>query len=203
LDVGCNVGVHASFAARQGLSVIGMDIDPKALGHARFMLAWEGAARTLVAQADAERPFPFADASFDRVIAFDVIEHLADAAGLLAEIRRVLTPDGVLLLTAPNAMTSWKRRCRRAGLPFFADPTHQHEYTRDGLRATLAEAGFTVTRETPIVADTPAAPWYDLAAAVSLTWGERLAARKRRQALAQPEESTGFRLAARLTPPAP
>jgi rhamnosyltransferase len=197
LDIGCNVGAHTNFVARQGLMVVGMDTDLTALGQARFLLKWEGAGRALVVQADADRVLPFADASFDRALALDVIEHLDDPARFLAEVRRVLSRDGVLLLTAPNAATPWKQRLRRAGLSFFADPTHRVEYTRDGLRQVLAGAGFAVVREEPIVADTPAAPWYDLLGAFSLTLYRRLAARKRRRALAHPDESTGFRLVAR------
>ncbi len=196
LDVGCNVGAHANFAAKQGLAVIGMDVDRTALGHARFLLSWERAARALIVEADAERPFPFADAAFDRVLAFDVIEHVADDARLLDEIGRVLAPGGVLLLSAPNVDTTWKKRFRAAGLPFFADPTHQIEYTRAGLERTLRDAGFVVVREEPTVLDTPAAPLYDLLGAFSLTLYRKLAARKRRLALARPGEATGFRIVA-------
>jgi glycosyltransferase involved in cell wall biosynthesis/SAM-dependent methyltransferase len=196
LDVGCNVGAHTNFAAQQGLAVIGMDIDPAALSHARFVLGWERAQNAMVMRADANAAFPFAAAVFDRVLAFDVIEHLDDPAHLLAEIRRVLAPGGVLLLTAPNADTPFKRRLRRAGLPFFADVTHQVEYTRAGIEAELAAGGFAVRRDEPIVADTPWAPWFDLAGAFSLALYRRLATRKRAAALRDPAVSTGFRLVA-------
>lgn len=197
LDIGCNVGAHSNFVARRGLAVVGMDIDRRALRQARFLLRWETPSRALVTLADANAGFPFAAASFDRVLAFDVIEHVDNASHLLREIHRVLRPDGVLLLTAPNAATPWKVRFRNAGLPFFADVTHQVEYTRAGLFAALEGAGFAVGREEPIVADTPAAPWYDLAGAFSLGLYRRLATRKRRRALADPSTSTGFRLVAR------
>ena len=196
LDVGCNVGAHTHFTARQGLTVVGMDVDPKALGHARFRLGWEGDKQATVIEADANRRFPFAEGVFDRVLAFDVIEHLDDHHHLLAEIRRVMKTDAVLLLTAPNADTPWKRRFRRVGLPFFADVTHQIEYTRDGLYALLRQSGFRVDREEPIVVDTPAALWFDLLGAFSLSLYARLAARKRRRALRRPAESTGFRIVA-------
>lgn len=200
LDVGCNVGAHTAFTAKQGLRVIGFDVDRAALKHARFMLGWDLARRAAVVCASAEETFPVGDDSCDRVLAFDVIEHLRDPQHMLAEIRRVLRDDGVLLLTAPNAETTWKKRYRAAGLLSFADPTHRVEYTREGIRATLAAAGFAVLREEPIVLDTPLAPWYDLLGACSLRLYKRLADRKRRLALARPDDSTGWRLVARKAP---
>jgi len=194
LDVGCNVGAHTAFAAKQGLRVIGFDVDRRALVHARYVLGEQPA---LIVRASAEEAFPVADASCDRVLAFDVIEHLRDPDHLLAEIARVLRADGLLLLTAPNAETTWKKRYRAAGLDSFADPTHRVEYTRAGLRKTLVAAGFAVVREEPIVLDTPLAPWYDLLGACSLRLYARLADRKRRAALARPDDSTGWRLVAR------
>ena len=197
LDIGCNTGAHTNFVAQQGLAVIGFDVDQTALGHARFLLRWERAPRAFVVRAGADRTFPFADRAFDRVLAFDVIEHLDDAAHLLAEIGRVLADDGLLLLTAPNAETSWKKRRRRAGLPSFADPGHRVEYPRAGLERVLRAAGFTPLEASPVVADTRWAPWFDLAGAVSLKLYGKLADRKRAHALREPGESTGFRLVAR------
>lgn len=197
LDIGCNVGAHSRFVARQGLAVIGLDVDPKILKHAQFVLRWENAAKALVLQADANRPLPLADRSCDRVLAFDVIEHVEDADFFLAETARVLAPEGRLLITAPNAETTWKKRFRRAGLPFFADVSHRVEFTRRGFWQALEKAGFVVLRDEPIVADTPAAPWFDLLGSFSMKIYARLAERKRRRALAAPAESTGFRVVAR------
>jgi SAM-dependent methyltransferase len=47
-------------------------------------------------------PYPFADESFDLVIASDVIEHLTDTDVFLREVARVLKPDGQFFCTTPN-----------------------------------------------------------------------------------------------------
>src|SRR4030095_1042806 len=45
---------------------------------------------------------PLADASVDAVVSFETIEHLAEQREMLAEFRRVLTPDGILVISSPN-----------------------------------------------------------------------------------------------------
>jgi SAM-dependent methyltransferase len=50
---------------------------------------------------------PFADRSFDAVLAFEVLEHVEDDTGLLAEIARVTRPNGVLLVSGPVHASLW------------------------------------------------------------------------------------------------
>jgi SAM-dependent methyltransferase len=69
-------------------------------------------------------PLPFADAQFDSVVTFQVIEHIADDRLFLAEARRVLKPGGVLLLTTPNRRLSLSR-----------NPWHIREYEANELQA--------------------------------------------------------------------
>jgi SAM-dependent methyltransferase len=76
-------------------TVTGVDIDPKCVDHARGRHDAE-----FVVSDVAE--LPFEDDSFDLVVSFETIEHVADARRVLAEFRRVLTPDGILLVSTPN-----------------------------------------------------------------------------------------------------
>jgi SAM-dependent methyltransferase len=69
-------------------------------------------------------PLPYADASFDSVVSFQVIEHIRDDSLFLNEIHRVLRPGGVALLTTPNRHLSLSR-----------NPWHVREYTGEELSA--------------------------------------------------------------------
>jgi ubiquinone/menaquinone biosynthesis C-methylase UbiE len=110
LDLGCNNGYGTVSLAEAGLNVIGVDVSTRLLEQAR---ARSPLHRTRFLEVDGLR-LPFADASFDLVTSFQVIEHIADTAPYLGEITRVLKPGGVAMFSTPNAalrldpgMTPW------------------------------------------------------------------------------------------------
>jgi len=76
--------------------------------------------------------------------AFDVIEHLPDAAGLLSEMRRVVSPTGVAAFTVPAFGWLWSEMDDWNG--------HFRRYTRRTLRQELAAAGFDVVDDTYLFA---------------------------------------------------
>ena len=78
------------------------------------------------------RSLPFSDASFDVVVAFEVIEHLENWRGLLAEARRVLTPGGRLLVSTPNKVYYQQTRTT-------PNLYHVHEFDYDEFRGELAK----------------------------------------------------------------
>jgi SAM-dependent methyltransferase len=136
LDLGCGDGRFTAELARLGTAPIGVDIAQAAIGRARAkhpeldfrLVPFEG-------------PLPFDDVSFDVVWASEVIEHVADTARWLSEVRRVLVPRGRLLLTTPS---HGRLRVALGGIEAFSDPLgdHLHLYTRASLQALLAEFGF-------------------------------------------------------------
>jgi SAM-dependent methyltransferase len=81
---------------------------------------------------------PVRDASLDLVVSVNVLEHVAEPARALAELRRALRPGGALFLVAPQ---SW---------PLHQAPHDFQRFTRHGLEHLLAGAGFTVSRCTPL-----------------------------------------------------
>jgi SAM-dependent methyltransferase len=99
LDLGCGDGRHLVWFAAQGFEMAGLDAAPTGLTLAEGFLAAAGQKADLVCADIAE--IPFADGSFDAVICVQVINH-QDIDGIrrtVADIRRVLRPEGRLFLT--------------------------------------------------------------------------------------------------------
>lgn len=88
-----------------------------------------------VVQADA-RCQPFADASVDCVVAFDILEHIPEDMIAAAECRRVLRPGGVMLIAVPADMRLWSAHDEAVG--------HVRRYGRQDLVDLVEAAGLTV-----------------------------------------------------------
>ena len=98
LDVGCGTGYGTALMAAKAARVAGVDIAWEAIQYARANYVRPNLS---FAGADCRR-LPFPDNFFDRAVMFEVIEHMSEQATCLSEIRRVLTPEGVLILSTPD-----------------------------------------------------------------------------------------------------
>ncbi len=108
LDMGSGAGRHAFECLRRGASVVAVDLDLAELEDALVVMTAmdeagevrEGAGGWAVRASGAH--LPFADGAFDRVVAAEVLEHVADDGAVLAELARVLRPGGMLAVTVPR-----------------------------------------------------------------------------------------------------
>jgi ubiquinone/menaquinone biosynthesis C-methylase UbiE len=100
LEVGCGTGGLLAAGAKLGIDIEGVDIALRWLVVARRRLDDLGLSVPLVA-ASGDR-LPYADASFDAVVADSLLEHLDDPASAVKEWARVLRPGGTLLVWSPN-----------------------------------------------------------------------------------------------------
>ena len=99
LDAGCGVGYGIEILASAGAATVsGVDIDPAALREAEDRF---GESAATIVEGDLQ-DLPLDDDSFDVVVCFEAIEHVEDGGRALAEFRRVLRPDGLLLVSSPN-----------------------------------------------------------------------------------------------------
>ena len=103
LDVGCGRGHVLAALRRPGVRLCGVEMSAGAEAELRAQ-GVEGHAVDLETQ-----DLPFASGSFDVVLCYDVLEHLFAPGRLLAEIRRVVSPAGLVLLCVPNTLNLFNR----------------------------------------------------------------------------------------------
>ena len=128
LDVGCGTGANLKMLADFGKAE-GVDISPQAVEFCRqrgLDSVKLGAAEQL----------PYEDDSFELVTALDVVEHLDDDVAGLREMRRVLRPDGRVLLFVPAFMFLWGVQDDVSN--------HRRRYTLPSLLKAVEAAGFAV-----------------------------------------------------------
>lgn len=150
LDAACGEGYGSALLAHDAAEVVGVDVGAEAIAHAKARYAHPN----LTFVRASVTALPLASSSIDLVVSFETIEHLAAQREMLAEFRRVLAPDGVLVLSSPNR-------------PVYnedgdvANAYHVRELDRDELRMLLDD-GF------------PNQAWYaQRVLAHSLLWRER------------------------------
>ncbi|HEX3947317.1 MAG TPA: class I SAM-dependent methyltransferase [Acidimicrobiales bacterium] len=146
LDLGCGFGRHAFEAARRGAAVVALDAGDDEVAGVRdtfgaMLDAGElppGAPAGAV-QGDALH-LPFADGTFDRVIASEVLEHIPDDRAAMAELARVLRPGGTMAVTVPRCgpeFVNWALSDEYHDVP----GGHVRIYRRSTLRARLSSVG--------------------------------------------------------------
>src|SRR5213076_2544358 len=101
LDIASGEGYGAALLASKAQSVTGVDIDPQTVMHAKHTYC-NPKLTFMVGSCD---DIPLPDGSFDVVTSFETIEHHDKHEEMLDEIKRVLKPDGVLIISSPNRLT--------------------------------------------------------------------------------------------------
>lgn len=180
LEVACGSGgVTCRMAIETGASCIGIDIQAEAIDAANTRAREQGlAGRVSFQVADAGRPLPFSDASFDAVFCNDSINHLPRRLGVLRDWHRVLKPGGYTLFTDPivvtGQLTNEEMRARSSVGYFVFTPVGCND-------RLLAESGFIVLEVRDVT---------ESMASVSRRW--RNARAERRTALVDLEGNEGF-----------
>ncbi len=100
LDVGCGPGEFVVTLGLEGAKVVGVTPSKEEARIAREWLEVEGAKGEIVVGSGEE--LPFGDNEFDMVISNHVLEHVNDVKKTISEMLRVLRPEGVMYISAPN-----------------------------------------------------------------------------------------------------
>ena len=140
LDAGCGNGEFILYLQTLGYDVSAVDISTSAVARAR-----EAAPQATCEVASLESGLPFRDGQFAAAWCTEVLEHLFDVHAALAELNRVLTPGGLLVLTAPYHGLIKNLAVAAAGFDRHYNPylSHIRFFTRKTLDTCLRNAGFT------------------------------------------------------------
>jgi SAM-dependent methyltransferase len=140
LDLGAGDGAFAAELRAAGCDVIALDVAEEALRRARTRVPGLDARRV-----DEGAPLPLDEDAVGVVWAGEVLEHVADVVGLLADVRRVLRWGGTLLATTPyhgRASVVALALAGRFDERFDPRADHLRFFTARSLRALLEDAGF-------------------------------------------------------------
>jgi SAM-dependent methyltransferase len=150
LDLGAGAGRHAFESFRRGARVVAFDYSAAELKDVGGLFAamrdageagTEAGSMAVTANGDALR-LPFADDSFDRIIASEVLEHVTDDQVALEEAFRVLKPGGTLAATVPSWLP--EKICWALSEEYhapFVEGGHVRIYTEARLRDRMRQAG--------------------------------------------------------------
>jgi SAM-dependent methyltransferase len=128
LDAGCGSGYGSAELSLRAQTVTGLDLSSDAVEYASHNF---GSANVRFAAGSCTQ-LPFRTGAFDVVVAFEVIEHLKEYAVFLDECARVLTGEGLLIVSSPNRLYYNQSRGATG-----ANPYHEHEFAPEEFVDTL------------------------------------------------------------------
>ncbi len=143
LDLGCGTGNYTVELKKRGFDVIGLDASERMLeiAHSKGLECIEGDAYSL----------PFPDESFDLVLSVTMFEFIYEPERAVAEINRVLKPEGEVLIATMNGRSAWFVFKRLKS--FFVETAYRYArfYTPGELENLLRNAGFTDVRSGGVI----------------------------------------------------
>lgn len=139
LDVGSATGVFLSLLKKKKILAVGVDVSRDAVSYCRNhgLEAYEG---TLFEVAKKKRWHGV----FDAVFACQVIEHEKDPLTFLKTVKRIVKPNGIIVITTPNHDTWWRILLGKRWIGY-QHPEHLFFFTPKTMTKLMHTAGLTVT----------------------------------------------------------
>lgn len=128
LDLGCGFGAYSSALAAEGLSCFGCDINMDYLRRAF---------RAGIRVVNVDSVLPFQDRTFDTVMIFEVLEHVADAGKVLSEAFRVARKN--VLVTVPNSENIEQMKANDVTYAHMLSSDHLHFFEPASLDSLLRQ----------------------------------------------------------------
>lgn len=144
LDVGCSAGFIVEAARNAGYDAWGVDVEPWGVAYARETLGLENVRTGMLEEQG------FTDGYFNVISAYEVIEHVPDLNRFLSELKRLLAPDGVIVIHTPDIrhwrtpkkLETWEAIIPSEHLYYFSQLTLSRLVTKHGL--SVERWGFTL-----------------------------------------------------------
>lgn len=128
LDLGSGEGYGSALLARNARSVVGVDIDPEAVRHARNK--YSNANLDFICASVSSLPLR---ATFDLVVCFETLEHIEEQEALVSEVRRLLSGDGLFIVSTPD-------KSSYSDAPHHDNPYHVRELYFEEFQELLGKA---------------------------------------------------------------
>ena len=146
LDLACGPGIVAEAVAPHASELVGVDLSPEMLRLAEQRLAMAGLANSRFIMAPADQ-LPFDDGTYDTVVTRLSLHHFPVVSSVLAEVRRVLKPHGILILADIHSSDEPGEAELHNALEQLRDPTHVRMLSHSELLSELERAGFEISSE--------------------------------------------------------
>lgn len=142
VDVGCGAGGATLFCARQGAQITFTDTDPEKIQALTQQLARMQLTRATGMVSDSA-PLPLPDEYATRVVALEVLEHVAEPESILKELVRIGKPGALYLIAVPDAVGEHIQK-KLAPPQHFEAPNHIHIFERETLKEMVTAAGLII-----------------------------------------------------------
>jgi ubiquinone/menaquinone biosynthesis C-methylase UbiE len=146
LDLACGPGIVTAALAHRAREVVAFDLTPEMLDKAQQRCGQAGLENVRFQQGQAER-LPFAPASFDAVVTRLSIHHFADPAIVLAEMVRVVRPQGTIVIADVLSSDDAQEAELHNALEILRDPSHVRMVSRQQMLSLLHSSGLTIVSE--------------------------------------------------------
>jgi ubiquinone/menaquinone biosynthesis C-methylase UbiE len=142
-DIGCGLGGHAQFCARQGAKLLLVDSDPRRVEQAAAKITALPGHTPFERYVSDCNPLPIADAVATKIVCSEVLEHVDSPEALLAEIARIGRPGALYLLACPDPRSEALQQ-PIAQPSYFQKPNHVHIIQHDAFARYVQDAGLEI-----------------------------------------------------------
>lgn len=137
LDIGCGFGLFLKMAKEAGFKVYGVEMEKEAVKTAQEKFGLKNIYQKNV------KEIGFPERYFDVITLFDILEHLENPEVILKELKKLLKPNGVLVIQSPN-IESFMFKLTKEKWNWLLFPNHLYHFTPKSLTLLLKHSGFKI-----------------------------------------------------------